>query len=413
MTAGGGVPDRGEGDVADVAIVSVDDHVLEPPDLWTSRASSRHRDLVPRVERARAVPTNDGKQTLVRSDDEGEPCDWWVYESLQIPLVTAAAAVGFEVPDITPTTFDAVHDGCWRQDGRLRDMTLDGVEASLCFPNVVPRFCGQTFKEARDKEVALECVRAYNDWLLEDWCAGPGRGRLIPLTIIPLWDLDLAVAELRRCADKGTVAFAFSENPHQLGLPSIHSGTWDPLFRTAAEADLMTCMHIGSSSHVPTTSPDAPHIISTITHFSVTMGSLLDFVFSGTLDRVPGLKLFYAESQAGWLPYVLEQADWLWDRREGSSLGSELPAPPSTYIDGRVFTSVYNDNFAMANRGRIGASQMCFECDFPHSVTSFPNSRDLALQHCRDAGMSEAEIHAFLRGNAITGFGLDRLGLAA
>jgi predicted TIM-barrel fold metal-dependent hydrolase len=395
-----------------VELISVDDHVVEPPDLWTARCSAKNRDLVPRVERVRAVSAA-GSDALLRSETDGEPCDWWVYEAKQIPLVTAAAAVGFEVPDKTPTTFDALHDGCWKQHERLRDLTTDGIQASLCFPNVVPRFCGQTFYEATDREVGLECIRIYNDWLLEEWCAGAGWGRLLPLTLIPLWDVDLAVAEVERAAAKGTLAFAFSENPHQLGLPSIHSGYWDPLFRVAADAGLMTCMHIGSSSHVPQTSPDAPYIISTCTHFSVTMGSLLDFVFSGTLDRIPGLKLFFAESQAGWIPYVLEQADWLWRRREGSSLGADLPAPPSSYVPDRVFTSIYNDNFAMANRDKIGARQMCFEADFPHSVTSYPESRARALQHCRDANMSDAEIYDFMRGNAIRGFGLDRVGIVA
>src|SRR5262249_54551911 len=118
--------------------------------------------------------------------------------------------------------------------------------------------------------------------------------RLIPLTLIPLWDVDLAVQEVNRCAAKGAIAVCFSENPFQLGLPSLHTGYWDPFFRAASEAGLTVCMHIGSSSNVPTTSPDAPHIVSSLMHFSVTTGSLMDFIFAGILDRFPALRLFYA-----------------------------------------------------------------------------------------------------------------------
>ncbi|HRE01422.1 MAG TPA: hypothetical protein PLV68_08985, partial [Ilumatobacteraceae bacterium] len=96
--------------------------------------------------------------------------------SAQIPLFTAAARIGFDTPDFTPTTYDALHPGTWQQAGRLADMSTDGVEASMCYPNIVPRFCGQTFLERGDRDTSLECVRLYNDWMLDEWCAGAGHG---------------------------------------------------------------------------------------------------------------------------------------------------------------------------------------------------------------------------------------------
>ena len=152
-----------------------------------------------------------------------------------------------------------------------------------------PRFCGQTFAERDDKELALECVKAYNDWMIDEWCAGDGHGRLIPVTMVPLWDAQLAAAEVRRCADKGSHALTFSENPYALGLPSVHSGEWDPLFAACQETETVVCMHIGSSSRMPGTTPDAPFIVSSVLTFPNAMGSLLDFVFSGTLERFPNL----------------------------------------------------------------------------------------------------------------------------
>ena len=393
-------------------MISVDDHVMEAPDIWTSRVPAARANEVPHVERARATSAIvDGKVVLTRSETEGEPCDFWVYADAEIPLITAAAMVGFDTPDFTPTTYDQLHPGTWQQAGRLADMTTDGVEASMCYPNLVPRFCGQTFLERGDRETSLECVRAYNDWMLDEWCAGEGHGRLLPLTLIPLWDVELAAAEVTRCAEKGTVAVAFSENPYQLGLPTLHSGYRDPFLRAAADAGVTVCMHIGSSSHMPTTSPDAPHIISTLTHFSVTAGSLLDFIFSGTLDRIPNLKLFFAESQAGWIPFVLEQADQLWALREGSTMSVDLPQPPTTYFHDRIYTSIFHDDVALRNRDSIGVRQMCFETDFPHSVTTFPHSHTAAMESCRKAGMTDAETYEVMRGTAIRAFSLDRVGI--
>lgn len=393
-------------------MISVDDHVMEAPDIWTARAPRSRVDEVPHVERARAVAQMvDGKMVLHRSDDDGDPCDWWVYADVEIPLITAAAKVGFEKPDFLPTTYDDLHPGTWKQLPRLADMTTDGVSASMCYPNLVPRFCGQTFLERGDRDTSLECVRSYNDWMIDEWCGGEGHGRLLPLTLIPLWDVQLAANEVKRCAEKGTVAVAFSENPYQLGLPSLHSGYWDPFFRAAAETETTVCMHIGSSSHMPTTSPDAPHIISSLTHFSVSAGSLLDFIFSGTLDRIPELKLFFAESQAGWLPFVLEQADALWALREGSSMSVDLPNPPTSYLVDRVYTSIFHDDVAIRNRDAIGVRQMCFETDYPHSVTTFPESHTNAMASCRRLGLNDEEIYELMRGSAIRAFGLERVGI--
>jgi predicted TIM-barrel fold metal-dependent hydrolase len=354
----------------------------------------------------------DQNPVVVRDDDSDTWCDWWITEDQDRPLIAGYVAVGNPNADYTPTTYDDIRSGCWVQTDRLQDMKDDHVEASLCFPNVVPRFCGQTFLEGKDKALSLECVRSYNDWILDEWCGGDARGHLLPLTIIPLWDVDLAVAEFKRCAEKGTLAVAFSENPFQLGLPTIHSGYWDPFFHAVADANVMLAMHIGSSSKSPKTSPDAPHIITTCTHFSVTAGSVLDFIFSGTLDRIPGLKMFYAESQAGWMPYVFEQADWLWKRREGLTLGSPIPSPPSSYLANRIYTSIYSDGVCLRSRDEIGLEQICWETDYPHSVASYPDSAAIAAKYCGEAGLSNLEIRKVMRDNAIRAFGLDRVGLS-
>ena len=134
---------------------------------------------------------------------------------------------------MSPITYDEMRPGCYEPKARVADNDANWVEASLCFPTF-PRFCGQTFLEAKDKELAEACVVAYNDFMVEEWCGDSG-GKLIPLCIIPLWDAELAAAEVRRNAARGVRAVCFSEIPPHLGLPSIHSGYWDPFFAACEE----------------------------------------------------------------------------------------------------------------------------------------------------------------------------------
>jgi predicted TIM-barrel fold metal-dependent hydrolase len=396
-------------------IISVDDHVVEPPDLWTTRVPARYRDRAPRLVRERGgiVEAELGAWT---PDPAGPWADIWYYDDLVKPVSRMSVAVGLGELRWGTVTYDEIRPGAWKQADRLADMDANHVDASICFPNTLPRFCGQTFAERADKELALLCVRAYNDWMIDDWCGGAGAGRLIPLTIVPLWDVELAVAEVRRCAGLGSHALTFPENPHSLGFPSIHSRAWDPLFAALVETETVLCMHIGSSSRMPQTTPDAPFIITSTLTFQNTMGSLLDFVFSGTLARFPALRLAYSEGQVGWLPYLMERADALWRERTDNSFGTNgvhLSEPPSAYVRRQVYGCIFDDETGLANRGRIGMDRICFEVDYPHADGTFPDTEDVATKICTGAGLDDAEIYRLLRGNAIEAFGLSRFGIDA
>ena len=396
-------------------VISVDDHVLEPPELWTSRLSGRHRDRAPRVVRERGVL--DVKTGGWSVDPAGAWADVWYYETVVKPLDRRFAAVGSDLKTLdaaTVVTYDDIRSACWKQSDRLADMDADHVDVSLCFPNTLPRFCGQTFAEEADKELGLLCVEAYNDWMIDEWAAGAGHGRLIPLTILPLWDAGLAAAEMERCAAKGSFAVTFPEDPHFLGLPSIYTGHWDRFFAACAATQTTICMHIGSSSRSPTTSPDAPHMVSSTLTFQNGMGSLIDFVLSGTLARFPGMKIAYSEANVGWMPYVLERMDRLWERRGShTDYGSDLPAAPSSYIAGRVYGCIIDDVTGLANRERIGMDQICFETDYPHADATFPNTLTTIREICGEAGLDDDESYRLLRGNAITAFGLERFGITS
>src|SRR5690349_12518278 len=212
-------------------IISVDDHVIEPAHVWQDRLPAKYKDIGPRVKRApMGEMTFVGGKFSYAPGTEGPDCDWWHYEDKAIPQTRLSAAVGFDRDEvkITAITYDEMRDGCYDPKARIADMDDNWTEAQMCFPSF-PRFCGQTFLEAEDRDLALLCVKAYNDWMVEEWC-GDSDGRLIPLIIIPLWDAQLAAEEIRRNAERGVRATCFSEIPPHLGLPSIHSGEWDPFF---------------------------------------------------------------------------------------------------------------------------------------------------------------------------------------
>ncbi len=395
-------------------IISVDDHVVEPPELWTERLPAEYRERGPRVVREKAkFDFAGGVFKFERNAPDGDWCDIWLYDDLVYPFPKLSAATGFENLDNEPVTFEQIRPGCYKQKERLEDMAANHMDASLCFPNVLPRFCGQAFHERQDKVLALLCVQAYNDWMIDVWCAGDGKDKLIPLTIVPLWDAKLAAAEIRRCAAKGSHAVAFSENPVPLGLPSVHdkNGFWNPFFEACEETETVINMHIGSSSKMPTTSPDAPFIVSSILTFQNAMGSMVDYIMSGLFDRFPKLRIAYSEGQVGWAPYVLERADKLWEERKGavSDFGSKLAMPPSTYVKGHIWFCIFDDETGLANRDRIGMDQITFEVDYPHADSTFPVSKEVATKIIQRAGLNETETYKLLRGNAIHLYNLDKL----
>jgi predicted TIM-barrel fold metal-dependent hydrolase len=390
-------------------LISVDDHVIEPADLWQRWLPASLRDRGPRVERRRVAPMNFGNRAdfqTAHDDPEGVVADVWVYESLAVPHKRMTAGAGFPLDerDLTPITYEQMRPGCYDPKARLGDMDVNWTDASLCFPTF-PRFCGQTFAEAADKDLALACVRAYNTWMVDEWCGDSG-GRLIPLCLIPLWDVDLAVAEIRRNADRGVRAVAFSEIPAKLGLPSIHSGGWDPFFAACADTGTVVCMHIGSSTYMPYTSADAPTPVSVALTFNNAMMSLIDFLFSGLLERFPRLKLAYSEGQIGWIPYVLERVDDVWHNHAAwSDSRALLPHPPSTYFHRQVFGCFFRDEHGLESLHRIGIDNVTFESDYPHTDGTWPHTREIA--ETMMSGLTDEQVYKIVRGNAIRMLELD------
>jgi predicted TIM-barrel fold metal-dependent hydrolase len=390
-------------------IISVDDHVVEPADLWQRWLPARFREAGPRVvrlpwERAKNMPMSVGPLQSLQPAASGPEADCWVIGDGEIHqfISRSLAAVGLDPANIfrAPINFADMRPGCYEVKSRLADMDVVGIERSLCFPNIA-RFCGQLFLWLKDKKLALACIKAYNDWMVEEW-AGESGGRLIPLCLIPVWDPQAAAEEVRRNAARGVRAASFSELPTRLDLPSIHSKDeyWIPFIEACEETSTTICIHIGSSSTGTVSSPDAPHGVSLANIASNAQLCLTDWLFSGLLPRYPRLKLAFSESQIGWMPYLFERVDRIW--RAGNAFAEIHPSitePPSSYVADRIFGCFFADDFGIASRDIIGIDQITFESDYPHQDSTWPNTRTY-LENAL-AGLNPDEVHKIVRGNAI------------
>jgi predicted TIM-barrel fold metal-dependent hydrolase len=388
-------------------IISVDDHVIEPAHLFERWLPKKYQERGPKhVRTGVGELAYIGNTYVIKDDPNGPPADWWFYEDLKAPYRRNIAAAGFDREDmlLVGITYDEMRPGCYDPKARLADMDLNWVDASLCFPTF-PRFCGQTFLEAKDKEVALACVRAYNDWMVEEWCGDSG-GRLIPLTLIPLWDPLLAAEEVRRNADRGVHAVCFSEMPTKLGLPSVHTDHWNPFFEACNDTATVINMHIGSSSSMPAGSPDAPAAVqATLTSIN-SATSMTDWLFSGKLTKFPDLKLAYSEGQIGWIPYILERADDVWnEHRAWAGVRDIVPDPPSTYFRDHIYGCFYRDNHGLKSIEEIGLNNITFETDYPHVDSTWPDTKKLVEETM--GNLDDETVYKILRGNAIEMLSLD------
>jgi predicted TIM-barrel fold metal-dependent hydrolase len=323
--------------------------------VWTDRLPQRYLDAGPHI-----VELEGGGQA-------------WAYEDQVLPLDVGVVEVreGVDKPRLgARVRFDEMRPGCYDPVARLADMEIDGVWASLCFPNFT-RFAGHRFLFGKDRELSLLCIKAYNDFIVDEWCAA-APGRLIPMAILPLWDVAAAVDEMDRLAPKGLKAVAFSENPVVLGLPSVHTDHWDPLWAAVEAADVPVCMHIGSSSVMLTSSPEAPSSVM-FTMFGVnSMVAFADWVFSGVFDRFPGMRAVLSEGGAGWIPYMVERAEKTFGFL-GTASGSQRP--PAEVFREHMYACMVTDAFAMRSLDDIGVDNLMWESDYPHNDGMFPYSR--------------------------------------
>lgn len=384
------IREPGDGTAIDpdgLIIISVDDHLVEPPDMFEGRLSSRLADRAPRV-----VENDAGREM-------------WLFEGVEIPNFGLNAVSGRpqEEYGIEPTRFDEIRRGCWDVDARIDDMNAGGVLASMCFPSF-PQFCGQIFANTEDKELALAVLRAYNDWHLEEW-VGAHPGRFIPLALLPYWDPELMAEEVRRLAPLGVRAFTWSENPEKLGVPSFHNPHWDPFWRAADEVGAAICLHIGSSSQVKLPSAEAPFMTMMNLQPTAVMDTAADLLWSRVIREFPSIRFALSEGSIGWIPYLLERADYVYEhhsRWTGSDFGGRLP---SEVFREHFLACFIEDAVGLRLLDLIGSDIVCVEVDYPHSDSTWPHSPERLVDTLGDP--DRATLDAVTHRNAMRHFHFD------
>jgi predicted TIM-barrel fold metal-dependent hydrolase len=275
-------------------------------------------------------------------------------------------------------------------------MDRDGVTAQLCFPSF-PGFAGTRFLTNKDRALSLECVKAYNDFILDEWCAY-APDRQIPMGILPLWEPALCRAEIERIAALGMRAISFPENPVPLGLPPMADQSWHPIWAAAESAQLPVCLHIGTSGQLLTPNDTSSFVVSVALMPLNNWMALIDLLFSPVFHTFPGLRICLSEGGIGWLPAALERADYIWDHHRWHDSDVRTDIPPSALYRQNVYGCMLHDEVGIMSRHMIGVDRILFESDYPHSDGKWPHSREYAEQLLRDVPDDEA--HRMIELNA-------------
>jgi predicted TIM-barrel fold metal-dependent hydrolase len=374
-------------DVGNLILISVDDHIIEPPDLFDAHLPERYRDRAPKV---------------VRKPDG---TDVWLFEGVELPNIGLNAVAGRPMDEygVEPTSFDELRPGCYDVHERVRDMNANGVLGSMNFPSFTG-YAAKTFARSPDRDLGLALVKAYNDWHIEEWC-GSYPDRFIPIALPILWDPEALASEVRRVAGKGCHSISFSENPVPLGYPSLHSDYWEPFWKACSDEGTVVSIHIGSSSQVPVTTPDAPIDVMISLGNMNTAAVASDLLWSPVLRRYPSLRFALSEGGTGWIPYLLERVDQVYSRHRAwthQEFGDKLP---SEVFREHMITCFIDDGVGIRLRYDIGVENLTWECDYPHSDSLWPNSPE-SLADQLD-GVPEAEVALITHGNAMREFQFD------
>ena len=373
----------------DMILVSIDDHAIEPPDIFERHVPDKYKAQAPRVVQ------------------DGNGADYWEFQGEATSTGFGLGAnVGWTTDEwgLDPTAYAEIRPGCWNVHERIRDMNKGGILASMCFPTM-PGFAGRTFLEAPDKDLSLVMLKAYNDWHIDDWCA-EYPGRFIPLGIVPMWDVDLAVEEVKRLASKGCRAITFAEAPHAFGLPSYLSGYWDPMLSAMCDTGTRLCLHIGSSDVLVKLAPEAGPDHAMVLATQLTLMTAHDLLFGPTLRKFPELKVALSEGGIGWIPFYLDRIERHYANQRWIAHDFGGKSPTELFRE-QILACFITDPSALRLRDVIGVDMLAWECDYPHSDTTWPDNAEQLWSELTTAGATPDEIHKITWQNSVRFFDWD------
>lgn len=379
--------------------IDCDTHVTESPDVWTSRVAARFKDKVPQI----------------RWVNE-ERKDYWFLGQKKLVAAGASAHAGWPEPfPGHPPTLKEAHPASYDANARVAYMDKTGCRAQVLYPNI-GGFGSQAFLELGDPELMLECVRAYNDFQYDFVSVAPKR--FVPIIATPFWDVDATVAEIERCAKRGFRGILFTASPQDYGFPYLADRHWDRLWGVAQDAKLPISFHVGSgdffseagdgytAKRLEADGFPATYARTAINLFLTNGFQLSDLLFSGVLARFPGVRFVSVESGIGWIPFVLEAADYHARAIDLLNVRPEFTMEPSAYFHRQVYACYWFEKIAPKHQfGEVGVGNILFETDFPHVTCLYEN-----VQETIEAGLGnqpEAVRRRILLENAAELYGLD------
>lgn len=367
-------------------IISADSHVLEPPELWVSRISKEFRDKAPRF-----VVNHNGEQGT-----------FLVAEGIAPKRIASIAAVNMKQEDL-PSFNNAGHadfrPGGWDPAERLKDQDEDGVLAEVVYATYAMYLFAIT--DARFLEA---CFKAYNDWLAE-FC-GHAPKRIVGLGLISIYNVDWAVGELQRCAKLGLKGAMIPCVPPD--GTELSDAVYDPFWSAAEDLGLPISLHILTSNRANLATPrfgygDFGAGVYVATPHELQL-SLADLICRGVLERHPKLRLVSAEADTGWLAHFLVRLD-RGQKRYAHLNNLPLKMTPSEYFKKQVYATFINDPIGVATREFVGAENLMWSSDYPHTDSSWPHSRDVIAKDFQGVPDEDREKMTF--GNVVNLYGLD------
>lgn len=374
--------------IDDMILVSIDDHIIEPPDLFANHMPEKYRDQGPQFVR---LPNG---------------VDQWVFQGEVMGTVGLGATASWPRDEwnFDPVGLADMRPGCYDIHQRVRDMNANGILASLNFGTAVG-FAGAWLAGKPDLQLAAIAVSAYNDWQIDE-LAGSYPGRYIPLCSLPLWDTDACVLELERIAAKGCTAITFPETPYANGLPSFYGDHWDPVLEACERLGIVMSLHIGGAFNLLTRPEGAPPDQLIVLAAQLSGVAFTDLVTAGTFRKFPNLKVALSEGGIGWVPFILDRMDkHMWNQ---SWTGLDVGASTVTEIWQKNFLGCFitePTNLRLVDR--MGEHTVAWECDYPHSDSTWPESPEKLMAEFVAAGTSDELIHKITWENACAFYNWD------
>ena len=366
-------------------IIDADCHVVEPPHIWERWLPKEHLERAPK---------------LVKDESGGDA--WSFGPDLPIMKIGLVATPGMRFEDIkwAGYTYDTVRKGCWDGKARLEDMDFDGVDAEFIYPS--QRTMMHFMREERDLDFHRAGIRAYNDYMAQEFCAANPE-RLFFLAQMPNLGTDECIAELKRCREmgaRGCILTSWPSGNDDLGPED------EPFFAAAQDLQMPVSIHINIQRK-----RTARGVIEGAAAIgSMALAGMLAFppimcelIMTGLFDRLPKLKIVGVETEVGWIPEALEQVDnFYWRNR--THTGVEIKHLPSHYFHQNFLCTFITDRTGIKNRYEIGVENMAWSSDYPHHGCDWPYSRKV-INEMMD-GVAADERHAILAGNMVALYGL-------